>query len=68
MSAVTFLATMARRRRLHDTIWIASAVVAAGAVAWAGVGRGLGSRGGALATVAVLLTFGVVAWGRRRAA
>lgn len=68
MSAATFLATMARRRRHHDTIWIASAVVAAGAVAWAGVARGLGSRGGGLAACAVALAVGVVAWWRRRPA
>lgn len=68
MSAATFLAALARRRRQHDLLWIASIVVVAGAMAWLGVGRVVGSRGGAVALIAVALGAGLATAWRRRAA
>ena len=68
MSAATFLARLARRRRQHDTLWIASGAVAGSALVWAVVGRGAAAAGTALvAAVAIVAAGMVVAW-RRRAA
>ena len=68
MSAATFLARLARRRRQHDTLWIASGAVAGSALVWAVVGRGAAAAGTALvAAVAIVAAGMIVAW-RRRAA
>lgn len=68
MSAATFLFRTARRRRLHDALWIASVVVASSALVWAVVGRGAAAVESAVgATVAIVAAGAVVAW-RRRAA
>ena len=68
MSAATFLARLARRRRQHDTLWIASMAVAGCALVWATVGRGAAAAGiAAVPAVAIVAAGLVVAW-RRRAA
>ena len=68
MTAATFLAALVRRRRQHDILGVASIVAAAGAMAWLGVGRVAGSRGGALALIVVALVAGLATAWRRRAA
>lgn len=68
MNAATFLAATARRRRRHDALWIASAVIGAGALSWVGLGRAASTREVAVAALVLALAAGLVAAWRRRPA